>query len=94
MKANVRSIVFTAIVTTAVALPLGAYAGGGLKGHPHLAGAQSALGTAQSEIAASQQANEKVWGDEGGHARKAKELIDQAKGEVDQAAAWVNSHNK
>ena len=50
-----------------------------------------ALGEAEKWIAKSQEANEKVWGVEGGHAQRAKDLIGQAKKELDLAAEWVNS---
>jgi len=39
-----------------------------------------------------QQANEGIWGVEGGHAQRAKELIGRAKQELDLAAEWANSH--
>ena len=82
------------IITAAVALPLGAFAGGALKGHPNLEKARAALNDADRYINASQKANEGVWGDEGGHGKRAKEAIGTAKQELDLAAEWVNSHHK
>ena len=84
-----------AIITAAIALPLGAFAKDAmLKGHPNLEKARAALNDADKYITASQKANERVWGDEGGHGKKAKEAIATAKAELDMAAEWVNSHPK
>ena len=84
-----------AIITAAIALPLGAFAKDAmLKGHPNLEKARAALNDADKFITASQKANERVWGDEGGHGKKAKEAIATAKAELDLAAEWVNSHGK
>jgi len=84
-----------AIITAAIALPLGALAKDvALKGHPNLEKARAALNDAERHITASQKANERVWGDEGGHGKKAKEAIETAKQELDLAAGWVNSHPK
>jgi hypothetical protein len=84
-----------AVLTAIVALPLGALAKDVvLKGHPNLEKARAALNDADKYITASQKANEKVWGDEGGHGKKAKEAITTAKSELDLAAEWVNSHAK
>ncbi|HEX4451364.1 MAG TPA: hypothetical protein VH143_10865 [Kofleriaceae bacterium] len=85
----------TVIITAAVCLPLGAFAKDAmLKGHPNMQKARAALNDADKYISASQQANEKVWSDEGGHGQKAKEAIGTAKHEMDLAAEWVNSHMK
>jgi hypothetical protein len=85
----------TIVLTAAICLPLGAFAKDVmLKGHPHLQAAHKALNTAWTEITESQKANEKVWGDEGGHGKSAKEAIEKAKTEIDLAAEWVNSHGK
>jgi len=82
----------TMLVTAAIAFPLGVLAGDAvLKGHPNLQKSRHALGQAQQWISKSQEANEKVWGVEGGHAQRAKDLIGQAKKELDLAAEWVNS---
>jgi len=84
-----------AVITAAIALPLGAFAKDVvLKGHPNLEKARAALNEAERHITASQKANERVWGDEGGHGKKAKEAIETAKQELDLAAEWVNSHAK
>ncbi len=85
----------TIALTAAICLPLGAFAKDVmLKGHPHLQKAHTALNTAWVEITESQKANEKVWGDEGGHGKQAKDAIEAAKKELDLAAEWVNSHAK
>lgn len=83
-----------AVLTAVIALPLGAFAGGVLKGHPNLEKARASLNDAERYISASQKANEHVWADEGGHGKKAKEAIESAKAELDMAAEWVNSHPK
>jgi hypothetical protein len=83
------------ILTALIALPVGAFAKDAiLKGHPNLEKARASLNEAESYITKSQTANEKVWGDEGGHGKKAKEAIQTAKHELDLAAEWVNSHQK
>ena len=85
----------TVILTAAIALPLGAFAKDVvLKGHPNLQKARASLNEADKYITASQKANEHVWGDEGGHGKRAKEAIATAKSELDLAAEWVNSHEK
>jgi hypothetical protein len=82
-----------AVITAAIALPLGAFAKDAmLKGHPNLEKARASLNDAERYIAASQKANEGVWKEEGGHGRKAKEAIETAKQELDLAAEWVNKH--
>ena len=85
---KLRTIMITALIT----LPLGAVAGAALKGHPNLEKARNSLNDADKYINASQHANEAVWKDEGGHGQKAKELISQAKEQLDAAAEWVNHH--
>ena len=82
----------TVLITAIIALPLGAVAGGALRGHPNLEKARNALNDADRYIQASQHANEGVWKDEGGHGQRAKELIGQAKEQLDKAAEWVNHH--
>jgi hypothetical protein len=81
-------------LTAAIAFPLGVLADPFLKGHPNMQKARQALDDAEHWIAESQKANEHVWGDEGGHGKRAHELIQQAKHEMDLAAEWVNSHKK
>ncbi|HET9627154.1 MAG TPA: hypothetical protein VFP84_37600 [Kofleriaceae bacterium] len=82
----------TVLITAIIALPLGAIAGGALRGHPNLEKARASLNDADRYIEASQRANEGVWKDEGGHGRKAKEAIGRAKEELTLAAEWVNHH--
>jgi hypothetical protein len=77
----------TVLITALVALPLGVWAGGALKGHPHLEAARNALNTADTKITEAQKANEF---DMGGHAQKAKEAISSAKEELRLAAETAN----
>jgi hypothetical protein len=65
-----------------------------LKGHPHLIAAEKALHEAVAHISKSQEANECVFGLEGGHGQKAKEAIVAAEKQVWDAAEWVNTHEK
>jgi hypothetical protein len=90
---RIRTIIVSAGVTAAICLPLGAYAGDPiLRNHPHLQKARHALKEAWREVTASQEANEGVWGDEGGHGKECKEAIERASRELDRAAEWVDSH--
>ena len=59
--------------------------------HPNLAAAQRLSQQAYEKIIAAQQANE--W-DMGGHAQKAKELLDQVNNELRQAATAANKNAK
>lgn len=61
------------------------------KKHPNLAAAQRLTDQAFQKLTASQQANEF---DEGGHAAKAKDLLDQASKEMKQAAQSDNAKKK
>jgi hypothetical protein len=83
----------TIVLTAAIALPLGA-AAAALRGHPNHEKARASLNDADRWITKSQESNEGVWKDEGGHGRKAKEAISLAKSELDKAAEWVNAHGK
>ena len=80
----------TVMLTAAICLPIGAFAGGGakaLKGHPNMEAAAKALGTAWDKITAAQKANEY---DLGGHAAKAKDAIKLAMDELKAAADTAN----
>jgi len=57
--------------------------------HPNLAAAQSLSRQAYARISAAQRANE--W-DMGGHAQKAKELLEQVNTELKQAAEEANEN--
>jgi hypothetical protein len=59
--------------------------------HPNLAAAQRLSTQAFQKLTASQQANEF---DEGGHAAKAKELLEQVNREIGAAAAFDNAHGR
>jgi hypothetical protein len=59
------------------------------KKHPHINAAQQSLVAAAKQITDAQAANE--W-DMDGHAKKAKELIDQADAELKQAAEAANAN--
>jgi hypothetical protein len=60
------------------------------KRHPNLARAQRQTDAAYKSIVAAQQANEF---DLGGHAQKAKDLLDQANQELKQAAEVSNANH-
>jgi len=77
-----------AVITALVALPLGVFAGGAMKGHPNMQAAAKALDTAYDRITAAQKANEY---DLGGHAAKAKDAIQLAKDELKLAAETSNA---
>ena len=57
--------------------------------HPHIAAAQRLSRQAFEKIVEAQRANE--W-DLGGHAQRAKELLDQVNNELKQAAEASNEH--
>lgn len=59
--------------------------------HPNLAAAQRLCDQAFEKLQAAQQANEF---DMGGHAAKAKDLLEQASREMKQAAEAANEHHK
>lgn len=59
------------------------------KRHPNIAAAQRLTDKAYEKIVAAQQANEF---DMGGHAAKAKDLLDQANTELKAAAMAANKH--
>ena len=71
-------------VALGILIFIGGVAVGQVSRHPNLAAAQRFIDQAFEKIVAAQQANEF---DMNGHAQKAKELLDQAKREVRQAAA-------
>lgn len=58
--------------------------------HPHLARAQQMARNAYNQVLAAQKANE--W-DLGGHAQRAKELLDQVNNELKQAAEVSNANH-
>jgi len=75
-------------------LPELKYAWGKIKGHSNMVAAERDLVEAYKAIGRSQEANECVFGIEGGHGQKAKEAIDAAFKQVAEAAEWVNTHAK
>jgi hypothetical protein len=77
----------TVLITAAIALPLGAFAGGAVKGHPNLIAADKAIENAWEKIVAAQKANEF---DMDGHAQKAKDALDTAVHEIKVAAEVAN----
>jgi hypothetical protein len=60
------------------------------RGHPHLEAARRTINRALADCKAAR-ADEKK-GEFGGHRDKAEDLLNQAKGELDQAAEYANSH--
>ena len=61
------------------------------KRHPNIAAAQRLTANAYQKIVAAQEANEF---DLGGHAAKAKDLLDQANSKLKQAAQTANKNGK
>lgn len=92
----------TVVVPLALFVSLGVALGKGddmkphsaLKGHPNLVKAEKGLFAAKQAVSKSQEANECVFGLEGGHGQKAKEAIEAAAKQVYEAAEWVNTHEK
>lgn len=64
-----------------------------LKGHTNMIAAEKDLIGAYEAVERSQEANECVYGVEGGHGQKAKEAIDAAFKQVTESAEWVNTHD-
>lgn len=80
-------------ITAALCIPIGAFGKDWvLRGHPHLKRAHHALHEAWDEVLASQKAHEDIWKDEAGHGQKAKDDIEKAMHQIDEAAEWVDSH--
>jgi len=88
--------------TMLAALALGLFVGGAValarpvtnispERHPNLAAAQRLSAEAWDKVMAAQQANE--W-DMGGHAQKAKEMLDQVNAELKMAAEAANAHRR
>jgi hypothetical protein len=90
---NVRRVVVGAVCLVA-ALAFADRKGHELKGHPNLIKAEKELASAVKSITKSQEANECVFGLEGGHGAKAKEAIENAEKQVWEAAEYVNTHAK
>lgn len=86
MSSKLRTVILTAVI----ALPVGAFAGGALKGHPNLIAADKAIQNAWDKILAAQQANEF---DMDGHAQKAKDALDTAVKEIKVAASIATDKN-
>ncbi len=81
---QIRKIVLGSLVAVSAAVGVAQVHPGR---HPNLAAAQRLAAQASAKISAAQQANEF---DMGGHAAKAKELLDQASAELNQAAGAAN----
>jgi len=92
MRFSIGRVVVTCL---ALAIPLGALADkksdGSLSGHPNLLAAQKLAAQAFDKLTAAQQANEY---DLGGHAAKAKTLLEQVKKEINLAAAAADDKDK
>ena len=81
-----------AVVAMSVMLgAMSAWAAGAFPKHPNLGAAHKHLVEATEKITAAQKANEY---DMEGHAAKAKELIAQAQGELEEAAKAANANKK
>lgn len=61
------------------------------KRHPNLEAAQRLCTKAFEKLVASQRSNEF---DEGGHAQRAKDLLDQVNAEIKKAAEFDNTHRR
>jgi hypothetical protein len=87
----VKNIVVTAVLSALIVSAPSYAAPGkiGPKRHPHLARAQREVETAYQSVVAAQTANEF---DLGGHAAKAKELLQQVNKELKQAAEQSNDN--
>jgi hypothetical protein len=87
---KVRTVVFSSVMSLGL-LTAGFVAGQDVSArrHPNLAAAQRLIEQATGKIDAAQQANEF---DMNGHAARAKELLNQAYGEIKQAAEAANHH--
>ena len=82
-----KSAVNAAFITLALTIPLGlamAQSKTALKSHPNLFAAQKLCAQAYDKLTAAQKANEY---DLGGHAAKAKDLLEKASAEIKAAAA-------
>jgi hypothetical protein len=85
MKKLMTALVLGLALTTASAAPVKNIG----KKHPNLAAAQKLLDQAFNKVTAAQKANEY---DLGGHAAKAKDLIEQASAELKAAAVTANQN--
>jgi hypothetical protein len=79
----------TAVLTVSVAVAAPPVDNVSANRHPNLAAAQRLATQAYEKISAAQTANEF---DMGGHAAKAKELLDQVNHELKEAAVAANHH--
>ncbi|MFC3653030.1 hypothetical protein ACFONN_15835 [Dyella humi] len=84
----VAAIAGVVMVATAAAQPVRDVSA---KRHPNLAAAQHLVDQAYKRVVDAQQANEF---DLGGHAARAKELLDQANAELKQAAEVSNENHR
>ena len=87
----------TVLISCAMVLPMVAHADApkahnAIKGHANLIKAEKELINASTAISKSQEANECVFGLEGGHGADAKKDIDTAYQQVYDAAEYVNTH--
>ena len=90
MKTSIRIALAVAVILSAGALNAQPPARDiSAKRHPNLAAAERLSRQAWEKINAAQAANE--W-DLGGHAQKAKELLDQVNNELKMAAETANKH--
>ena len=88
--------VFSAVIGSLLLVGMGALAQRPVENvspgrHPNLAAAQRLSEQAWQKIVAAQEANE--W-DMQGHAKRAKELLDQVNRELKMAAEAANAHHK
>lgn len=86
-KFATQSLLATALLWAAVGIAQQPVQNVDAKTHPNLAAAQKLCDEAYQKVIAAQQANGK---DMGGHAEKAKQLLEQASAELKQAAVADN----
>ena len=96
MKHTRRNVVLAGIVGALLMAGATAVSGGPVKNvsthrHPNLAAAQKLSKQAYDKLVAAQVANE--W-DMGGHAEKAKQLLEQVNNEIKLAAEAANQNSK
>jgi hypothetical protein len=88
MKKSILVIIVCGLLAIALTLTLNARNKSGVR-HPNLVSAENLTTQAYGKLVAAQQANE--W-DLGGHAQKAKQLLEQAKDEIKQAEDAADQH--
>lgn len=87
-KSSFRILIISCVVIALMSLSIMVYAAACK--HPHLTRADQAIDRAFAQLTDAQKANEF---DLGGHAQKAKDLLEQARMEVKDAIQWKATHH-